>query len=129
MSQYAGLYDFGASILYSHHGDWIDLRYDRSSVWLRLWAAHVELNSGETDKLGRRMGADGERLFACFLIETRFLRVGTDGQPEYPGERAEVLYDGVIYRASKSDERPICVPEDHEGRIVRFRTTKQEVAT
>lgn len=129
LSVFSELWTDALDCLAELHGQLILFRQDRRTggAFTSIMATKIELNVGESDKTGRKSLADGERLFGFFLIERRFFAEDGDGQPILPGEFSEVRFDGRSYLASKWNGFPICIPEDHEGLIYRFRTTDQGV--
>jgi hypothetical protein len=129
LSEFSELWSDALDGLSALHGQPILFRQDRraNGPFTTIFCTKIELNTGETDKTLRRSAADSERLFGSFLIERRFFATDGDGQPILPGEYSDVRFNGRHYLASKANGMPICVPEDHEGLIYRFRTTDQGV--
>lgn len=127
-SDFHSLFDDARELMIDFHSVVVQFCYDTTAedaVWYDM-PATLERNASEADLYRQGQTAQLTRQKCHFLFERKHFKRDTNGQPIMPDENSAVMHDGFMWRASQGDRETIWSPEDHEGQVIRFRTTQQE---
>lgn len=127
-SEFQNLFDDARSMLLDLHA--VDVFFCQDTtvgnpVWRKMRAT-IERNMSSADPNRPNAGPQLSRQACHFLFEKAEFRDDDNGQKIMPGVNSVVRFDGWMWRASQVDRMGIWQPEDHEGQVIRFRTTQQE---
>ena len=128
VSEFSEMYGEVRELLLDMHSVTVQFCYDESvaePVWYSMRVT-LERNSSEADRYRKSEGSQLTRQYCSFLFEKGDFARDNSGYTRLPGTNSVVLHDGHKYRASQGDSTTVWSPEDHEGQVIRLRTTEQE---
>ena len=128
-TEFQNLFDNARGLLLDMHGVEVDYCSDVTvspQRWRKM-SATIERNNSSADPNRPNAGAQLLRQSCHFLLERKEFPEGEDGRKIMPSASSAIRFDGYVWRASQTDRLGIWQPEDHEGQVIRFRTTQQEI--
>jgi hypothetical protein len=125
-SAFQEMFDDARDMLLDMHSVDVLFCYDET-VESPLWhpmRATLERNASEADLWRKGEGSQLTRQQCHFLFEKADFQRDTSGNTLMPTQNSVVLHDGYKWRASQAERMTVWAPEDHEGQVIRFRTTQ-----